>query len=122
MQSAQYRLLAGDLEGSSRTLHEMVDLLEEGYNDIQVPILNEVVALAAVIAAERGLFEDAATLKGYVDTSDAIVHIGPLGKSLLERLEGSLTTNIDPATYEALRRTRAQLTNADATARALSIV
>jgi hypothetical protein len=33
-----------------------------------------------------------------------------------------LATNIDPATYEALRRTGAQLTNADATARALSIV
>ncbi|MGB8907224.1 MAG: helix-turn-helix domain-containing protein [Candidatus Cybelea sp.] len=122
MQSAQYRLLAGDLEGSSRTLHEMVELLDEGYNDIEIPILNEVVAVAAAIAAERGFFDEAATLKGYVDTSDAVVHIGPLGKSLLERLEESLVTNIDPATYEAFRRAGAQLTNADATARALSIV
>jgi predicted ATPase/DNA-binding XRE family transcriptional regulator len=122
MRGAQYRLLAGDLEGSARALLEIVDLLDDGYNDIEVPILNEVVAVAAVIAAERGFFDESATLKGYVDTSNAIVHIGPLGKSLLERLEEALTTNIDPATYEALRRTGAQLTNADATARALSIV
>ncbi len=100
----------------------MVDLLDEGYNDIEIPILNEVVAVAAAIAAERGFFDEAATLKGYVDASDAVVHIGPLGKSLLERLEKSLATNIDPATYQGLRRAGAQLTSAEATDRALRIV
>jgi hypothetical protein len=75
-----------------------------------------------VIAAERGLFDEAAPLKGYVDLNNAAVHIGPLGKSLIDRLEETLSTNIDPATYEALRRTGALLTSADATARALNVV
>jgi predicted ATPase/transcriptional regulator with XRE-family HTH domain len=66
---ASYRFLAGDLESAASTVH---DLLLDGPNIVTDHfIFDEVLGLAAAIAAVRGHFDTAARLGAYVDATAA---------------------------------------------------
>jgi predicted ATPase/transcriptional regulator with XRE-family HTH domain len=117
---AAYLILAGNVEAAALHLRATVRVMvEERFTDYGA-LSNEVVALAAVIALERGFPDEAARLKGYADATDATQYIGAPGKRLVARLDASLGQKLDPRRNDDLRRWGSQLTSEEAFERALA--
>jgi hypothetical protein len=115
-----YYLLAGDARTAAVFLRETARLMMNEHYDDEGRLVGEVVALAALISAGRGFPEEAARLKGYADTGDAILSIGAPGKRLMGQLDADLAEKLDPSRCDALRRWGSQLASEEAFDRALA--